>query len=105
LKHAGRFQFTPLAFDDLESIVAHIAQDNLEAAIRVESAILDACKLLARNPLLGSKRSDVTPLPLRFWPVSRFPNYTIVYLPAASPLKVLAVVHGMREMKRILRDR
>src|SRR5665213_2356449 len=96
------FQLTHFAFDDLEMIVAHIAQDNLDAAIRVESAIIMACRRLSRNPLIGSKHADVTPLPVRFWPVSQFPNYIIVYLPESRPLQVVAILHGMRDIPAIL---
>ncbi len=99
------FQFTPLAVDDLEAIVNYIAQDKIGAAIRVQSAILAACKRLSQRPLMGARHPDITPLPVRFWPVSRFPNYIVVYLPDTRPLQVVAVLHGMRDVQRVLSQR
>jgi plasmid stabilization system protein ParE len=72
------FQFTPRALNELSDILDYIAADNAGAASRVESAILSACNSLARHPMLGSKRSEITPLPVRFWTVSRFPNFIVV---------------------------
>jgi hypothetical protein len=37
---------------------------------------------------MGTKRPDVTPLPVRFWTVTKFPNYLIVYRPETVPLQV-----------------
>jgi plasmid stabilization system protein ParE len=65
----NRYQFTPQAAEDLLDIWGFIAQDNLEAADRVEAAIFRACDLLADSPFAGSLRADLTKLPLRFWVV------------------------------------
>ena len=54
------FQLTPRALDDLDEIWDYIAEDNVQAANRVESAILSACNSLAMHPMLGSKRSEIT---------------------------------------------
>lgn len=97
------YQLSPRALRDLRSIRNYIAEDNQSAALRVESALLDACELLAANPLLGSERPQTTHLPVRFWPVSRFPNYLVVYLPETSPVAVVAILHGKRNIKKILK--
>ncbi len=55
--------------------------------------------------MIGAKHPDVSPLPLRFWAVSRFPNYIIAYLPDTKPLEVVAVLHGMRDLKNVLQGR
>jgi toxin ParE1/3/4 len=60
------YQLTPRALDDLSDIWEFIAEDNESAANRVESAILSGCGSLARHPMLGSKRTEITPLPVRF---------------------------------------
>jgi len=57
---------------------------------------------LARHPLIGLKRSEITPLPVRFWTVSRFPNFIVVYRPDTKPLQIVAVLHGKRDMKAFL---
>jgi hypothetical protein len=45
------------------------------------------------------KRQDVTMLPVRFWTMTKFPNYVIVYRPETNPLQVVAVLHGKRDLK------
>ncbi len=98
------FQLTPRALNDLDEIWNYIAEDNIGAANRVESAILSACNSLARNPMLGSKRIEMTALPVRFWTINRFPNYIVVYRPGTRPLHVIAVLHGKRNIKAMLED-
>ncbi|MGB7548504.1 MAG: type II toxin-antitoxin system RelE/ParE family toxin [Terracidiphilus sp.] len=98
------YQLTPRALNDLDDIWNYIAEDSMDAANRVESAILGACSSLARLPLLGSKRSEITSLPVRFWAVTSFPNFIVVYRPETKPLQVIAVVHGKRDIKSLLGD-
>jgi plasmid stabilization system protein ParE len=96
------YLLTPQALNELEDIWNYIAEDSVKAANRVESAILGACYGLARHPMLGTKRSDITPLPVRFWTVTRFPNYVVVYRPDTKPLQVVAILHAKRDMKSFL---
>lgn len=96
------FQLTPRALGDIQNIWDYIAEDNVNAAVRVESAILSACNSLARHPMLGSKRTEITSLPVRFWTIIRFPNYIVVYRPDTKPLQIVAVLHGKRELKALL---
>jgi plasmid stabilization system protein ParE len=67
------FQLTTQATEDLDDILWFIAMDDLEAANRVEMEIVSTCRRLAKHPLIGTKREDLTPLPVRFWTVTRFP--------------------------------
>ena len=57
------FQFTPLAIDDLDGIWWFIADNNRDAADRVETEIIAACHRLAKYPMMGTKREDITPVP------------------------------------------
>jgi plasmid stabilization system protein ParE len=97
-------QFTPRALSDLDVIWSYIAADSVKAANRVEAAIVSACNSLARNPLLGTKRSEITPLPVRFWTVPRFPNFIVVYRPDTQPLQVVAVLHGRRNLRSLFHE-
>jgi plasmid stabilization system protein ParE len=99
------YQFTPRAVSDLSEIWDNIAEDNVDAANRVESVIFAACDSLARHPMLGSKRSEITALPVRFWTVTRFPNFIVVYRPDTKPLQIVSVLHGKRNMKVLLEER
>jgi plasmid stabilization system protein ParE len=99
------FQFTPQATADIDAIWWFIAEDNPTAADMVEGEIVASCRRLAKHPGMGIKHRDITPLNVRFWTVSRFPNYVIVYRPATAPLQVVAVLHGKRDLKEILQKR
>jgi len=99
------FQFTPQAAEDLDAIWWFIAEDNRDAANRVEAEIVATCRRLAKYPLMGARRQDITPLPVRFWTVTKFPNYIIVYRPKTVPLQVVAVLHGKRDLKAVLEGR
>ena len=90
------FRFTPDAVADRDDIWRFIASDNRAAADQVEEAIFAACEALARNPLQGHVRPDLTKLPVRFWTL---PSYR----PETNPLQTLRLLHGKRNIKRILR--
>ena len=83
-----RYRLTPQAIDDLDEIWNYIAADSVAAADRVESEILEACGVIARFPMIGSKRSEVTHLPVRFWVVARYPAFLVVYRPETKPIQV-----------------
>jgi len=84
------FWLTPKATEDLDSIWWFIARDSKQSADRVELEIVSACRRIAQHPLMGIRRRDLTGLALRFWTVSKFPNYVIVYRPDTNPLQVIA---------------
>jgi plasmid stabilization system protein ParE len=52
------FQFTPQATEDLDAIWWFIAEDNREAADRVELEIVASCRRLAKHPRMGRKSSS-----------------------------------------------
>jgi plasmid stabilization system protein ParE len=99
------FQLTPQAIEDLDDIWSFVAADSQEAADRVETEILTACHQLARSPRIGHKRRDITPLPVRFWTLPRYPNYVIVYRPEMQPLQVVAILHGRQDLEQRLKSR
>jgi plasmid stabilization system protein ParE len=92
------FSFTPQAIEDLDAIWWVIADDDREAADLVELEVVSTCRRLAKHPLMGTQRQDITSLPVRFWTVTKYPNYVIVYRPEMVPLQVVAVLHGKRDL-------
>ena len=96
---------TPLAKADIFDIWSYIADDNEDAADRVEQAIYDACAFVAQAPMRGHSRPGITTRSLRFWTLTRFPNYAVVYRPETAPLEIVAVMHGRRNIRRILKER
>ena len=99
------YVLTPLAKADIFEIWSYIANDSEDAANRVEQAIYDACAFVAEAPMRGHSRPDLTTRSLRFWPLIRYPNYSIVYRPQTRPLQVVAVLHGKRNLRRIVKQR
>jgi plasmid stabilization system protein ParE len=101
----SNYALTPLAKADIFDIWSYIATDSEDAANRVEQAIYEACEFLAEAPLRGHSRSDLTARPVRFWTLTRYPNYAIVYRPNTVPVQVLAVLHGRRNIRQVLKHR
>jgi len=99
------YLFSPQAAGDVFEIWSYIARESVDAANRVEAAIFDACDLLAKFPGSGHLRQDLTERPLRFWTLSRYSKYMVVYRPETVPLQIVAVLHGRRNLPRILKSR
>jgi antitoxin ParD1/3/4 len=81
------YALTPLAKADIFEIWCYVAEDSEDAANRVEQAIYEACAFVAEAPLRGHSRRDLTTRSLRFWTVTRYPNYSIVYRPETAPFR------------------
>lgn len=92
------YEFHPEARTDLDEIWEYIAHDSLDAADRVVAEILAAVHDLIRLSGMGHRRSDLASRPLRFIVVR---DYLIAYAPEASPLCVVAVIHGRRNPRVI----
>jgi plasmid stabilization system protein ParE len=99
------YALTPQARADLSEIWTYIAEDNELAADKVANAIREGCSLLADGPWRGHTRQDLTNLPLRFWTLSRYRSYVIVYRPETKPLQIVAILHGRRDIQRVLKGR
>jgi antitoxin ParD1/3/4/toxin ParE1/3/4 len=98
-----RYALAPEAAHDLVEIWRYIkAQSSLETADRVESVIRERLVFLARNPGVGHWRKDLTDEAVRFLPVY---SYLIVYRPENKPLQVVAILHGRRDVERVLKQR
>lgn len=93
------FQLSRTAFRDLEQIWQYIAVDNEVAARRVLDEFYVEFERLAENPLIYHRRSDLTKRDVRFW---RLPSHLIVYR-AEKTLRIFRVLHGKRNLKRILK--
>jgi plasmid stabilization system protein ParE len=99
------YVLTPLAKADIFDIWSYIAEDSEDAADRVEQAIYAACEFVAETPMCGHSRPDLTTRSLRFWTVTRYPNYAVVYRAETTPIEIVAVMQGKRNIRRILKQR
>ena len=97
---ASRFIFTEEAETQLFEILDHLADESEAAAVRVRHALYDAVGKLAERPGIGHTRPDLTDRQLKFWSVY---SYLVVYDPASRPLTIVAVLHGARDVERLLK--
>lgn len=88
------------AHADVDEIWLYIAEDSVRAADKVTDAISNVFSQLADYPNIGHVREDLTDEPYRFISVY---DYLIVYDPTKSPVVVLRVLHGRRDVKSILK--
>jgi len=96
-----RYRLTPGAETNVDEICAFIAEDSVDAALKVLDALERAFEELAGMPGMGHARPDLTDRPVKFW---RVYSNLVVYDPASVPLTVLAVLHGARDIEQILKN-
>jgi plasmid stabilization system protein ParE len=98
------FVLTSQSTADLDEIWHFIASDSPAAADLVEAELLATFRMLALHPHAGHARRDITPLPVRFWTLTKYRKYVVVYRPDTRPLQIVAILHGKRDVHRILND-
>ena len=64
-------------------------------------ALDEAMQRLADNPGIGHLRPDLTDQDVRFWSVFK---YLVIYRPETKPLQIARVLHGKRDVKRLLEE-
>ena len=99
----SRYILSPRAARALVDIWRYIKKQSSEVvADRVESVIRDRITFLAGNPNAGHKRMDLTAENVKFFTVY---SYLIVYRPETRPLQVVSILHGRRDVEKLLKDR
>jgi toxin ParE1/3/4 len=95
----AKAHYTPEADQDLIRIGAGIAHDNPMAALRWIDAIEAVCGLLATQPRMGQRIKTK-----QFGEVRRHSagNYLVYYRPIADGIEILTVVHGARDLGKLL---
>jgi plasmid stabilization system protein ParE len=94
-----RYFLAPEARKDLAGILQYIADDSVDAALRVHDRFLEIFALLAENPDAGHFRDDLTSRPVRFFPVY---SYLVVYSANTRPVEIVRVLGGGRDIESIL---
>jgi plasmid stabilization system protein ParE len=90
------------ALFDRVILVNFQAEDDEMDTGRVRNGVHQAREKLAEMPEMGHTREDLTARPVKFWSVY---SYLIVYDPSSSPLSVIAVLRGVRDLEQLLKDR
>jgi toxin ParE1/3/4 len=86
--------FTPLAVEDLDDILAYIARDRPDTAVRIVGEIRQKCEFLAQNPLAGEMRPEISPMH-RCWSVRR---WVIFYRELPGRIEIHRVLDGARDL-------
>jgi toxin ParE1/3/4 len=95
---SGKLEISRPAREDLDEIWFFIAQDNLSAADRFVDFLMDRFPLLAASPRMGRKRDELAP-GLRSFPVK---SYVILYRLVGNGVEIVRVVHGARDLQRVV---
>jgi plasmid stabilization system protein ParE len=98
--------FTPQAWQDALEITEYIGTDNPEAASRFVPALEATCAQLVTLPNLGSvrmfQRKDLKGV--RILPVTGFEHYLIFYSTLPKSIKVIRVLHAVRDFPTIFQS-
>jgi plasmid stabilization system protein ParE len=95
---------TPIAEQDYNEIIHELAEraGTWRWSLELEEKLLDAFDALAANPGIGHLRKDLVPCTVHFYNVL---PYQILYLHDTKPLKIIAILHGSRDVQAIMQDR
>ncbi len=74
-------------------------ESGLAVADRIETEIYEACDRLAEQPGLGSVKLEWTSRPVRFFLAG---SYWVVYRAETVPLEIVRVLHGSRDIPKLL---
>ena len=94
----------PKARTELEDIAVYIGLRRPAAARRFLAAAEKAYATIAAMPQIGSlwRAESVRFRGVRYFPIPRYPNYVIFYRPLADGAEILHILHGARDIQRIL---
>jgi antitoxin ParD1/3/4 len=96
------YELSTEAQNDLFEIWTHIAADSVDLANRIYEEFHALFGSLGQTPGQGHTREDLTGRPVLFFPLY---SYLIVYQPDVKPIRVMAILRGKRDVKRVLKER
>jgi len=98
-----QFQLTEDVIVDIDAIWLYLVEkEGVETADRVVVELFKGFYKLAEIPSSGHRRADLTARNVLFY---RIFSYLVIYQPGSAPLPILGVLHGKRNIARILRQR
>jgi len=90
------YQIRPLAEADLDGHAHRIAIDSLDSALRLYDCAAETYQMLAEFPQMGlvyrSQKSELKNL--RYFPITRFPNYLVFYRPIETGIDIIRILHS-----------
>ena len=97
------FHLTEDAIFDIDAIWLYLLErEGVETADRIVTELFKGFYKLAELPSVGHRRADLTSRDVLFYKVF---SYLILYTPGSKPLQILGVLHGKRNVSRILKQR
>jgi len=98
----SRYVLTAEAQGDLNRFETTFSMRRFRAARYVVASLVRGFRALARTPGQGHRRDDLSEREeLRFWSVF---SYLIVYRIDKKPLKIVAILHGKRDVEQLLKS-
>ena len=100
-------RFRPRAWEDVQESATYLASEaSPETGERFLDAVQAECATLASFPKIGSPCffRNLRLRSLRRHPVSNFENWLIFYQPEEGAIEVVRVLHGARDISRILSE-
>jgi antitoxin ParD1/3/4 len=95
-----QFLLSASAARDLDEILTYVLeQDGLQRARHVADRLHESFQRLADAPELGHRRKDLTSAPVLFRAVW---SYLVVYRSDSTPLEIVRVLHGARDLPSLL---
>ena len=97
------FQLSEDAIFDIDEIwLYHLEKEGVETADRMVTEFFKGFYRVADIPNSGHRRPDLTNRNVLFY---RIFSYLVIYQPGSDSLQILGVLHGKRNVARILRQR
>lgn len=97
------FRLTQDAVFDIDAIWLYLLEkEGVETADRMVTELFKGFYKLADIPNVGHRRADLTSRQVLFY---RVLSYLVIYEPGSQPLQIVGVLHGKRNVSRILRLR
>jgi plasmid stabilization system protein ParE len=93
------FVLTPTAKGDLRDILLDLAEDSPDAAHSLRERFYDGFRTLGRSPGIGHYHDELLGRQYRFW--NLYP-YVIVYAWETTPIQIVSIVHGARDLATFL---
>ena len=97
----------PDVAEDIVGIASYIAQNSVTTAFRFVDSVEATLEWILEHRGAGRLRDFEDPRlsRVRSWAVKRFRNHLIFYEIEQSGIFVLAIVHGARDLPRVIQER
>ena len=97
------YRLTESAQHDFDAILEYIAlESSVARAVEMFGRIRAELRRIAEMPGIGHFREELLDRRFKFWSVK---SYVIVYRWEEDPIRVIAIIHGARDLDAFLSDR